>query len=217
MTTAIIFSAKMTLTRAQYSVLRKSHLLCKLKDSRVFHSNSVLVESWKIKIPEFRRDRQVFPSAGQTLNIVGFSERLVEDLMLYRTEEGELKGGLSLFNICFRLTQLPDHCCDRLKTYKTAMVTTHRPGKEWKGIWRTGLVSGNLTVFRICWKATFYMLFFFYFTISTVLQTDHTPGKYFLFGQRFNCKSRRGSPLLSCRNDREQKNIDLLVLHSPEW
>lgn len=68
------------------------------------------------------------------VNIVRFSERLVEDLMLYRTEEGELKGGLSLFNICFRLTQLPDHCCDRLKTYKTAMVTTHRPGKEWKGI-----------------------------------------------------------------------------------
>ena len=77
---------------------------------------------------------KVFPSAGQRLNIVGFSERLVEDLMLYRTEEGELEGGLSLFNICFRLTQLPDHCCDRLKTYKTAMVTTHRPGKEWKGI-----------------------------------------------------------------------------------
>ena len=143
MTTAIIFSAKMTLTRAQYSVLRKSHLLCKLKDSRVFHSNSVLVESWKIKIPEFRRDRHLYVLYVITqksfrlqvrLNIVGFSERLVEDLMLYRTEEGELKEGLSLFNICFRLMQLPDHCCDRLKTYKTAMVTTHRPGKEWKGI-----------------------------------------------------------------------------------
>lgn len=60
MTTAITFSAKMTLTRAQYSVLRKSHLLRKLKDSRVFHSNSVLVESWKIKIPEFRRDRHLY-------------------------------------------------------------------------------------------------------------------------------------------------------------
>ena len=60
MTTAITFSAKMTLTRAQYSVLRKSHLLRKLKDSRVFHSNSVLVESWKIKISEFRRDRHLY-------------------------------------------------------------------------------------------------------------------------------------------------------------
>ena len=62
MTTAITFSAKMTLTRAQsiLSILRKSHLLRKLKDSRVFYSNSVLVESWKIKIPEFRRDRHLY-------------------------------------------------------------------------------------------------------------------------------------------------------------
>ena len=60
MKTAITFSAKMTLTRAQYSVLRKLHLLHKLKDSRVFCSNSVLVESWKIKIPEFRRDRHLY-------------------------------------------------------------------------------------------------------------------------------------------------------------
>ena len=60
MTTAISFSAKMRLTSAQYSVLGKSHLLCKLKDSRVFHSNSVLLESWKIRIPEFRRDRHLY-------------------------------------------------------------------------------------------------------------------------------------------------------------
>ena len=60
MTTAITFFFFFTLTRAQYSVLRKSHLLRKLKDSRVFHSNSVLVESWKIKIPEFRRDRLLY-------------------------------------------------------------------------------------------------------------------------------------------------------------
>ena len=184
---------------------------------RKLENKNLRIQTGPSSLRALRDHAKVFPSAGQRLNIVGFSERLVEDLMLYRTEEGELKGGLSLFNICFRLTQLPDHCCDRLKTYKTAMVTTHRPGKEWKGIWRTGLVSGNLTIFRICWKATFYMLFFFYFTISTVLQTDHTPGKYFLLGQRFNCKSRRGSGLLSCGNDREQKNIDLLVLHSPEW
>ena len=183
---------------------------------RKLENKNPRIQTGPSSLRALRDHAKVFPSAGQRLNIVGFSERLVEDLMLYRTEEGELKGGLPLFNIFFRLTQLPDHCCDRLKTYKTAMVTTHRPGKEWKGIWRTGLVSGNLTVFRICWKATFYMLFFFYFTISTVLQTDHTPGKYFLFGQSFNCKSRRGSGLLSCGNDREQKNIDLLVLHSPE-
>ena len=48
-----------------------------------------------------RDHAKVFPSAGQRLNIAGFSERLVEDLMLYRTEEGELKRGLSLFNIFF--------------------------------------------------------------------------------------------------------------------
>ena len=44
---------------------------------------------------------KVFPSAGQRLKIVGFSGRLDEDLMLYRTEEEEPKGGLSLFNIFF--------------------------------------------------------------------------------------------------------------------
>lgn len=130
---------------------------------RKLENKNPRIQTGPSSLRALRDHAKVFPSAGQRLNIVGFSERLVEDLMLYRTEEGELKGGLSLFNICFRLTQLPDHCCDRLKTYKTAMVTTHRPGKEWKGIWRTGLVSGNLTVFRICWKATFYMLFFLLF------------------------------------------------------
>lgn len=131
---------------------------------RKLENKNPRIQTGPSSLRALRDHAKVFPSAGQRLNIVGFSERLVEDLMLYRTEEGELKGGLSLFNICFRLTQLPDHFCDRLKTYKTAMVTTRRPGKEWKGIWRTGLVSGNLTIFRICWKATFYMLF------SSILQ-----------------------------------------------